>query len=510
MSEELLEKAKEKLKQQRDLINNILAANNTIGIAIKKSVLTQFDNEDIKKSATTWLVAMQGSPNVLEMRADNGIDVKPGSTVKIFVDEGGVKSIVDVCEESIYLGEVFKVSEYNEDKDNVTVISAVGSEKSFVYPGKFTKDQLKEGAEVMVFEKLIIIDVYNPEKKNYTFTGDTGVSWEDIGGLEEEKKKMQECIENPIIHKDLYKAYNQKLPKGILLFGPPGNGKTMLGKAAATSLAKLNGTEENGFIYVKGPEILSKWVGEAEEKIRGIFAQAREFYRKTGTQAIVFVDEAESILAKRGSTRSSDIDKTIVPQFLAEMDGLEESGAVVILTTNRADILDSAVIREGRIDQKIYIGNPDETTCRAIMNIHLKGVPLAEKNIVDICLEELYKDEYSFFDVKFTSGHFEILKLGNLASGASIANLVKSMITSAMKRDIAKKAKKPTGITADDAKSVISDMYESYHKLQHTEFLDTYKQKLADEGKTVSTINKISHAKKAGNKENSTAEELTV
>jgi len=510
MSEDLLEKAKEKLKQQRDLINNILAANNSIGIVIKKSVLTQFDPKELKETATTWLVAMQGNSGVLEMRADNSIEIKPGDTVKIFIDEGGVKSIVDVCEESIYLGDTYKVVEFNEEKGNVTVASSIGSEKSFVYPGRFTKDELKPGIEVMVFEKLIIIDIYQEEKKNYTFTGSTGVSWEDIGGLEEEKKKMQECIENPIIHKDLYKAYNQKLPKGVLLFGPPGNGKTMLGKAAATSLATLNGTEENGFIYVKGPEILSKWVGEAEEKIRGIFNQAREFYKKTGTQAIVFIDEAESILAKRGSTRSSDVDKTIVPQFLAEMDGLEESGAIVILTTNRADILDSAVIREGRIDQKIYIGNPDEMTCRAIMGIHLKNVPCKEANLVDICIEELYKDDYSFFNVNFSDGNFEILKLGNLVSGAAIANLVKSMITSAMKKDIASKAKKPTGITAHDAREVIQDVFDQYHKMQHTEFLDTYKQKLADEGRIVSTINKISHGSKSGNKKEATAEKLSV
>lgn len=509
MSDDVLEKAKEKLKAQRALINTILASNNTIGIVIKESTLKQFDDKELQETSKTYLVASMGN-GLIEMRADNSLEINLGDTVKVFKGEDGVQSIVDVSKECIYLGEICTVIEFNEDKQNVTVKAGMGSDKSFVYPGKYTKDQLKPGTEVMVYEKLVIIDIHEQEKKDYTFTGSTGVSWDDIGGLEEEKKKMQECIENPIIHKELYKAYNQKLPKGVLLFGPPGNGKTMLGKAAATSLAALNKSERNGFIYVKGPEILSKWVGEAEEKIRGIFNQAREFFKETGTQAIIFIDEAESILAKRGSTRSSDVDKTIVPQFLAEMDGLEESGAIVILTTNRADILDSAVIREGRIDQKIYIGNPDEFTCRAIMSLHLKNVPCKEKNLVDICIEELYKDDYSFFNVNFKDGNFEILKLGNLVSGAAIANLVKSMITSAMKKDIAGKVKKPSGITAEDAKAVIADVFEQYKKMAHTEFLETYKDKLLNDGREVSNIKKIIHGTKAGVTEATETEPITV
>ena len=346
----------------------------------------------------------------------------------------------------------------------------------------------------MVYAGAVITDVNPSAKKNYALETATGVSWDDIGGLENEKAKMREAIEHPILFADLYKAYNQKKPKGILLYGPPGNGKTMLGKAAATAIAELYKTTEKGFIYVKGPEILSRFVGDAEERIRGIFAQAREFSKKHNSQAIIFVDEAESILSRRGTGLSSDMEKTIVPQFLSEMDGLNDSGAIVILTTNRADMLDPAVIREGRIDQKIYIGNPDEITAKAILGLNLKDVPVKSgSDPVETVIDLLYSEKYAMYNVVLDSGAVYKLRLGDLSSGATIATIVKSVITLAMKRDIDSKSKTASGVQHCDVEKAINDLYNQYFKLDHRDFLDGYKKKLGEENVIVKSITKLPH-----------------
>lgn len=197
------------------------------------------------------------------------------------------------------------------------------------------------------------------------------VPWDKVGGHAEAKRLLREAVELPRMHAKIYSQYGKKAPKGMLLWGPPGTGKTLLARAVATSV-------EGGFLAIKGPEVLDPYVGVTEATIRSVFQQAREYKAMSGTEAVIFVDEAESLLARRGGHHNY-MGQTIVPTFLTEMDGLEESSAIVILATNRADILDPAVVRDGRIDHKIEVKRPTQDDAAEIFAIHLNGLPVASK-----------------------------------------------------------------------------------------------------------------------------------
>ena len=268
-------------------------------------------------------------------------------------------------------------------------------------------------------------------------------TWDDIGGQKSAKTEMREAIEGPIKHAAIFKAYGKKSVKGILLYGPPGCGKTLLAKAAANSLAAMYGkSTASGFIYVKGPEILNKWVGQSEETIRNLFQRARDHQKREGYPAVLFIDEADAILGARGtSSMISGMEKTIVPMFLAEMDGLDENGPLVLLATNRSDSLDPAVVRDGRVDRKIEVTRPTQEDAVEIFEMYLRGKPICEAT----------RPEYSeaFSKAVFASG----LKMR--VCGALIAGIVDQAISLAMRRDITAGVEKPTGLTMDDISAAV-------------------------------------------------------
>ena len=270
--------------------------------------------------------------------------------------------------------------------------------------------------------------------------------YEEIGGLKEAIQIIRDAIEIPHLYPEYFREHRLKPPKGILLYGPPGCGKTLIAKAVANSLARRIGevTGEQGesyFINVKGPELLNKYVGETEQAIRDLFARARN--RATfRTPVIIFFDEMDSLFRVRGSGISSDMESTIVPQFLAELDGLEVlENVVVIGATNRIDLIDSAVLRPGRLDRKVRIPRPDRDAAVEIFARYLTpDLPLdpavedyfgssseAVKGMIERVVSEMYsfKPENELIEVAYANGTNRVLYLKDFASGAIIENIVR-------------------------------------------------------------------------------------
>jgi len=282
--------------------------------------------------------------------------------------------------------------------------------------------------------------------------------WEKVGGQEDALQAIKDAIELPLLHVDLFKKFQHATPKGFLLYGPPGCGKTLIGKATAYNLTKQLGEKTGAqmkeyFMHVKGPEILNMWVGESERMVREIFATARE-KRRDGFMPFLFIDEAESILGTRRASRYSNILSTLVPMFCSEMDGIDSlNDVVIILASNRADLIDPAILRPGRIDRKIKVNRPNREGAREIYRIYLTpdlpydgALGKEAENIgaaVDKLIERFVdwqftrREENKFLEVTLRSGRKEILYRSDLISGAIIASIVERAKAIAIKRAIA-------------------------------------------------------------------------
>ncbi len=311
------------------------------------------------------------------------------------------------------------------------------------------KEKLKTGNEIRLDpNQRVGIEVIGSAKRiDRTLTKVEPVLWSSIGGQQEAVQGIRDSIELPYIHARLFKRFNHPVPKGFLLYGPPGCGKTLLGKATAHNL-RLQVLEKTGedrpefFLSVKGPEVLNMWLGESERQVRDLFAQCREKAAE-GHLAFLFIDEAESVLGTRHAGRiGTNILSTLVPMFCTEMDGLEAlQNVVVIIASNRADLIDPAILRPGRIDRKIRVRRPDKEAAREIYKIYLQpDLPLAEKqdDMVAAVVDAHYAhtEENRFLDVSYRSGRHDYLYRGDLASGAIIAAIVERAKEYAIKRSI--------------------------------------------------------------------------
>ncbi|MEZ7823121.1 MAG: proteasome ATPase [Candidatus Nanopelagicales bacterium] len=282
------------------------------------------------------------------------------------------------------------------------------------------------------------------------------IHYEDIGGLGEQIEAIRDAVELPYLHAELFLEHKLKAPKGILLYGPPGCGKTLIAKAVANSLAQKvaekTGIDEGRsfFLNIKGPELLNKYVGETERHIRLVFQRARE-KASEGMPVIVFFDEMDSLFRTRGTGVSSDVENTIVPQLLSEIDGVESlENVIVIGASNREDMIDPAILRPGRLDVKIKIQRPDAQAAAAIFSKYLTSdLPLHEEDLaehggdreattVDMisrAVERMYTDmdENRFLEVTYANGDKEVLYFKDFNSGAMIENIVARAKKSAIK-----------------------------------------------------------------------------
>jgi len=309
--------------------------------------------------------------------------------------------------------------------------------------------ELREGDEVMLDPSQKVILDRLPKRESKSFVQDDFVKtdWTQVGGQEKVIEEVRKVIEYPILHKELIEQMEFQLPKGFLFYGPPGCGKTLIGKAILTEVIKRMGEDENRelegrFIHVKGPEILNMWLGESERKVREIFAKARD-YKQKGHVPFIFIDEAESVLGTRQSWRGNNISNTLVPMFCAEMDGIETlSDTVVILATNRPDLIDPAILRPGRIDRKVKVGRPDRDSCKSILRVYLKdSLPREFESFDEMAepfLDRLFRksSDQETLTLSLKSGGFKKLYWKDFISGAVIESIVKRAKEIAVERAI--------------------------------------------------------------------------
>lgn len=331
---------------------------------------------------------------------------------------------------------------------------------------------VKVGERVLLDpSSMVVVRSFGLKDKTKVLGEEMRVTFDDVGGQAEAKRALHEALLEPHERKEVYARFGMKPSKGVLLWGPPGTGKTMLAKASASALAKHFGKEAvtSGFIYVKGPEVLNKFLGETEAAIRKMFSQAREHEEKYGYPAVIMLDEADALLGRRGSMGPGweGIDRTIVPQFLAEMDGMRGSGAFVLLATNRPDILDPAVVRDGRIDRKVHVRRPNLDDAIDVFEKSLRGRP-AVKGLAAHAAVELFSPERKLFKLELGDGQ-EFVTLAELVTGAMIAGVVQRAAQWAIRDD----AKKIDEAHVDFA---IRDVEAEQRRLAHdlNDFMDLF------------------------------------
>ncbi len=386
-------------------------------------------------------------------------------------------------------GEVVILKEVMEDGKRALVIGRTDEERVVELAEPMLATKLRAGDSLLFDSKSghVIERLPKPEVEELILEEVPDISYEDIGGLAAQIEEIRDAVELPFLHGDLFREHELDPPKGVLLYGPPGCGKTLVAKAVANSLAKSVASKlgrsdrRSYFLNIKGPELLNKYVGETERQIRLIFQRAKE-KSEEGVPIIVFFDEMDSLFRTRGSGISSDIESTIVPQLLAEIDGVETlKNVIVVGASNREDLIDPAILRPGRLDVKIKIERPDERSANDIFSKYLTTtIPIAKEEIersgsgdsavrsmIEQTVERMYSidDDNRFLEVTYANGDKEVLYFKDFASGAMIENIVRRAKKTAIKRAI---AGEPKGISLHDMISAIHQEYRENEDLPNT------------------------------------------
>ena len=387
-------------------------------------------------------------------------------------------------------GEVVTVKEALDDRR--VLVYGRGDDERVVELADALRDiKLRSGDTLLLDTRsnLLIEKLQRQEAEELVLEEVPDISYADVGGLDKQIEAITDAVELPYLHRALFHEYELPAPKGILLYGPPGCGKTLIAKAVANSLsqkvAELTGNRNvrSYFLNIKGPELLNKYVGETERQIRVVFQRARE-KAEEGVPVIVFFDEMDSLFRTRGTGISSDMESTIVPQLLAEIDGVESLRDVIVIgATNREDLIDPAILRPGRLDVKIKIERPDEEAATSIFQRYLTPeLPIAPSMIAELgggdpakavqaMIEEtvramyLTDDDNRFLEVTYQGGDKEVLYFKDFASGAMIENIVRRAKKLAVKREIAQRGR---GLELSDLLESIRQEYHENEDLPNT------------------------------------------
>ncbi len=388
-------------------------------------------------------------------------------------------------------GEVVVLKEVLDGGKRALVYCRADEERVVELADALIGTKLRSGDTVLMESRtgLLVEKLARPEVEELVLEEVPDVTYNDVGGLDAQIEAITDAVELPYLHRELFAEHKLPAPKGILLYGPPGCGKTLIAKAVANSLAKKvalvtgNTNTRSYFLNIKGPELLNKYVGETERQIRLVFQRARE-KSEEGVPVIVFFDEMDSLFRTRGTGISSDMESTIVPQLLAEIDGVETLRDVIVIgASNREDLIDPAILRPGRLDVKIRIERPNEVAAAQIFARYLTpDLPLdadevntrgggdpakATQAMIEATVNEMYREdeENRFLEVTYQNGDKEVLYYRDFSSGAMIENIVRRAKKLAIKRAIAGTGR---GIRTEDLLESIRQEYKENEDLPNT------------------------------------------